>query len=156
MKASMQKMAETNTTTSGSISDLTELLRNANLPAIITQLDAFQTSLNTLSSYLQDRIIVVENTQVSMQVDISSIKGMVTFLPPPPQDTKPILVTIVRPTTKPTLEVKLIGSLSQPTSPVIDITPPEQSIHEEQPKIQYTIPKPNRGKGIARDINESP
>ncbi|GKG29176.1 hypothetical protein Tco_0416541, partial [Tanacetum coccineum] len=41
LKVSMQKMADTNTTTSGIINDLTELLRNANLPEIITQLNAF-------------------------------------------------------------------------------------------------------------------
>ncbi|GKB42044.1 hypothetical protein Tco_0886986 [Tanacetum coccineum] len=37
-------------TTSGTINNLTDLLRNANLPEIITQLNTFQTSLNTLIS----------------------------------------------------------------------------------------------------------
>ncbi|GJT82033.1 hypothetical protein Tco_1056375 [Tanacetum coccineum] len=50
LKETMQKKAETNTTTSGNITNLTELLRNANLPEIITQLNAFQTSLASLSS----------------------------------------------------------------------------------------------------------
>ncbi|GJX52482.1 hypothetical protein Tco_0280851 [Tanacetum coccineum] len=36
LKASMQKMTDTNTTTSGIINDLSELIRNANLPKIIT------------------------------------------------------------------------------------------------------------------------
>ncbi|GKD42724.1 hypothetical protein Tco_1267369 [Tanacetum coccineum] len=115
-------MAETNTTTSGNITELIKLLRNAKLLEIITQLNAFQISLNTLSSqcaniseslkeelefnqrllrvaegYIQNstrltqianslqainlpifqpRITAIENTQVTMQADISSIKGM--------------------------------------------------------------------------------
>ncbi|GJV24064.1 hypothetical protein Tco_1376759 [Tanacetum coccineum] len=39
LKATMQAMAETNTTTSGNITSLTELLRNAKLPEILTQLN---------------------------------------------------------------------------------------------------------------------
>ncbi|GKB88017.1 hypothetical protein Tco_0960289 [Tanacetum coccineum] len=50
LKATMQKMADTNTSTSGNITNLTKLLRNANLPEILTQLNAFQTSLNSFSS----------------------------------------------------------------------------------------------------------
>ncbi|GJX52483.1 hypothetical protein Tco_0280852 [Tanacetum coccineum] len=102
-----------------------------------------------------------------MQACISSIKKMVTEMfqafkglssaaPLEPEvetikkkpeheheDTKPISITIVRPTTNPTLEVELIRSSlgSQPTDLVIDITPPEK-----QPKIQYTTQKPDRGK----------
>ncbi|GJW48791.1 hypothetical protein Tco_0080437 [Tanacetum coccineum] len=50
LKASMQKMTETNTTTFGNINSLTELLRNANLPEILTQMNAFHTSLNSIST----------------------------------------------------------------------------------------------------------
>ncbi|GJW90068.1 hypothetical protein Tco_0167621 [Tanacetum coccineum] len=39
LKAAMQAMAETNTITSGNITSLTELLRNAKLPEILTQLN---------------------------------------------------------------------------------------------------------------------
>nr|GFC46834.1 hypothetical protein [Tanacetum cinerariifolium] len=63
------------------------------------------------------------------------------------QDTKPIPITIVRPIAKPDLEVKLIESSSrpQPTENVIDITPHEQSILEEQPESPYRTLKPDRG-----------
>nr|GEU63676.1 hypothetical protein [Tanacetum cinerariifolium] len=50
LKATIQTMAETNTTTSGNITSLTELLRNEKLPDIMTQLNVFQTSINSLSS----------------------------------------------------------------------------------------------------------
>ncbi|GKF46617.1 hypothetical protein Tco_0136419, partial [Tanacetum coccineum] len=76
-----------------------------------------------------------------------------------PQDTKPIPITIVRPITKTVLEVNLIESSSrpQPTGLVIDITSPEQSNREDQRENQsHTTPKADRGKGIARDTNESP
>ncbi|GKA42650.1 hypothetical protein Tco_0735310 [Tanacetum coccineum] len=74
------------------------------------------------------------------------------------QDTKPIPITIVKPIAKLDLEVKLIESSSrpQPTKNVINITPPEQSIHEEQPESPHTTPKPDRENGIARDTDESP
>ncbi|GKA12381.1 hypothetical protein Tco_0691927 [Tanacetum coccineum] len=50
LKEAMKKMAETNNTTFGNLTSLTELLKNAQLPKILTQLNAFQTSLNTFSS----------------------------------------------------------------------------------------------------------
>nr|GEU42036.1 protein kinase-like domain, concanavalin A-like lectin/glucanase domain protein [Tanacetum cinerariifolium] len=50
VKETMQKTAYTNNTTSGKITGLTELLRNANFQEIITQMNAFYTSLNTLST----------------------------------------------------------------------------------------------------------
>nr|GEX27341.1 concanavalin A-like lectin/glucanase domain-containing protein [Tanacetum cinerariifolium]GEZ74310.1 concanavalin A-like lectin/glucanase domain-containing protein [Tanacetum cinerariifolium] len=65
-----------------------------------------------------------------------------------PQDTKPIPITIVKPTAKPTLEVKLVRSSSlrpQPTGPIIDITPPEQSYPEGQTERPQTNPKLDRG-----------
>ncbi|GJT87049.1 hypothetical protein Tco_1068766 [Tanacetum coccineum] len=65
-------------------------------------------------------------------------------------DTKPIPIIIVRKTTKPTLKVELVGSSSQPTGPVIDVTP------HEQPESPQAALKAGRGKGIARDIDESP
>ncbi|GKC45568.1 hypothetical protein Tco_1063290 [Tanacetum coccineum] len=45
----MQKMAESNNTTSGKIICLTELLRNAQIPEILNQLNAFQSTLKALS-----------------------------------------------------------------------------------------------------------
>nr|GFB14326.1 hypothetical protein [Tanacetum cinerariifolium] len=47
------------------------------------------------------------------------------------------------------LETGIIRS-SQPTGPVIDVTPPEQ------PESPQASPKADRGKGIARDTNELP
>ncbi|GJX46023.1 hypothetical protein Tco_0271213 [Tanacetum coccineum] len=43
-----------------------------------------------------------------------------------PQDTKPIPITIVRPTTKPSLEVEIIRSSSRPqlTDPVLEVQVP--------------------------------
>nr|GEV00439.1 zinc finger BED domain-containing protein RICESLEEPER 2 [Tanacetum cinerariifolium] len=92
-----------------------------------------------------------------------------------PQDTKPILITIIRPITKPAPDIEMIRSSSrrqiidtilevqipkpktgiirsssQPTGPVIDVTPPEQ------PESPQAAPKADRGKGTARDTNESP
>ncbi|GJZ21670.1 hypothetical protein Tco_0558709 [Tanacetum coccineum] len=204
LKATMQKMAETNTTTYGNITNLTKLIRNANLPEIITQMNTFQTSLNSLSSQcasileslkedpefnqsLQKRITNVENTQVTMQADISSIKEMVTkmfaafkglYSSTPSateekdievvkvnkepgdehQDTEPISITIVRPIAKYVPEVELIGSSrTKFTNTVIDITPLEQRNHKEQYEdTSFITPKDNKGKGIARDIIESP
>ncbi|GKF82199.1 hypothetical protein Tco_0243855 [Tanacetum coccineum] len=67
-----------------------------------------------------------------------------------PQDTEPIPITIVRPTvTHP--ETKIIGSSSRPqlTDPIVEVQVPQP----ESPS--HTTPKPDRGKGIARDIDES-
>ncbi|GJX45380.1 hypothetical protein Tco_0262056 [Tanacetum coccineum] len=50
LKSSMQNLVESNTTNSGNITGLTELLRNANLLELLTQMNAFQTSLNALST----------------------------------------------------------------------------------------------------------
>ncbi|GJZ83697.1 hypothetical protein Tco_0648870 [Tanacetum coccineum] len=93
LKEEMKKMAESNTTISGNITNLTGLLRNAKLPEVITKLDAFKSTLNTLSTQLakianilkainlpsfHQRITIIESSQVTMQADISSIKEMVT------------------------------------------------------------------------------
>nr|GEX42443.1 hypothetical protein [Tanacetum cinerariifolium] len=74
------------------VSETLEANTNAKLPEIFTQFNAFQTSLNTISSQ----------------------------------------------------------SSSQPTGPVIDVTPPEH------PKSPQAAPKSHRGKGTARDTDESP
>ncbi|GKG33741.1 hypothetical protein Tco_0433900, partial [Tanacetum coccineum] len=50
LKEEMKKMAESNTTISGNITNLIELLKNAKLPEVITKLDAFHSTLNTLST----------------------------------------------------------------------------------------------------------
>ncbi|GJT86037.1 hypothetical protein Tco_1067754 [Tanacetum coccineum] len=69
-----------------------------------------------------------------------------------PQDTKPIPITIVRPTTKPALEVEIIGSSSRPqlTDPILEVQAPQP----ENPS--HTTPNPDRGEGIARDNDEPP
>ncbi|GJW35729.1 hypothetical protein Tco_0058649 [Tanacetum coccineum] len=124
LKANMKKMAEAYTTTFRNLSGLAELINNAKLPELLTKLEGFQSTLNTLSTqcasisdslkedpefnqrllkvaegYIQNsarlteisnslqainflgfhqRISNIENTQVTMQSDISSIKNMVT------------------------------------------------------------------------------
>nr|GEY06813.1 hypothetical protein [Tanacetum cinerariifolium] len=87
LKATMQTMAETNTTTYANITSLTKLIRNAKLPEIMTQINIFQTSINSLSSQcssilesitkdleFNQRITNTKNTQVTMQSNIASIK----------------------------------------------------------------------------------
>ncbi|GKA78433.1 hypothetical protein Tco_0784970 [Tanacetum coccineum] len=62
------------------------------------------------------------------------------------------------PTTKSVPKVEIIESSSRPqlTITVIDITPPEQSNPEEKHEDpSFTTPKLDRGKGKARDTNES-
>nr|GEV44920.1 ATP-dependent 6-phosphofructokinase 6-like [Tanacetum cinerariifolium] len=142
LKVSMQKMSDTNTTTSSNITDLIELLRNVSMQAVISSIKGMVTEIfhafKGFSSSTPSGSATIP-TVTKLEVNVVMGGGRIQRN---------------RPTTKPTLEVKLIESLSQPTSPVI--TPPEQSIHEEQPKIQHTTPKADRGKGIARDTDESP
>ncbi|GKG05242.1 hypothetical protein Tco_0325328, partial [Tanacetum coccineum] len=63
-------------------------------------------------------------------------------------ETKPIPITIVRPTTKPTHETKIIGSSSRPqlTDSILEVQVPH-------PESSHATPKPDRGKGIARDTD---
>nr|GEU49438.1 AT-hook motif nuclear-localized protein 1-like [Tanacetum cinerariifolium] len=66
-----------------------------------------------------------------------------------PRDTEPIPITIVKPTVT-SSETKIIRSSSR-----IQLTDPIVEVQVPQPESPYTTPKPNRGKGIARDTNES-
>ncbi|GKC98024.1 hypothetical protein Tco_1168299 [Tanacetum coccineum] len=50
LKEDMKKMAEAYTTTSGNLSGLTRLINNAKLPELLTKLEGFQSTLNTLST----------------------------------------------------------------------------------------------------------
>nr|GEY28542.1 hypothetical protein [Tanacetum cinerariifolium] len=50
LKEEMKKMAKSNNNTSNNLSSLTELLNNAKLPKILTKMDVFQSTLNTLST----------------------------------------------------------------------------------------------------------
>ncbi|GKC82338.1 hypothetical protein Tco_1138055 [Tanacetum coccineum] len=58
-----------------------------------------------------------------------------------PHVSEPIPITIIRPITKPTLELEIIGSSSrlQLTDTILEVQIP-------QPETQHTNPKPNRGK----------
>ncbi|GKB24047.1 hypothetical protein Tco_0863448 [Tanacetum coccineum] len=71
LKATMQAMAETNTTTSSNITSLTELLRNAKLPEILTQLNDYSELLKVTYKTLQDSL----RLQIT---DTSKMKEMVT------------------------------------------------------------------------------
>ncbi|GJT40522.1 hypothetical protein Tco_0940387 [Tanacetum coccineum] len=66
-------------------------------------------------------------------------------------ETKPIPITIVRPTTKPTHETKIIGSSSRPqlTDSILEVQVPH-------PESSHATPKPDRGKGITRNTDEPP
>ncbi|GKA41267.1 hypothetical protein Tco_0733860 [Tanacetum coccineum] len=50
LKEVMKKMVESTNTTSDNLTSPTELLRNAHLPYVLTKLNAFQSTLNTLST----------------------------------------------------------------------------------------------------------
>ncbi|GKE43289.1 hypothetical protein Tco_1470573 [Tanacetum coccineum] len=69
-----------------------------------------------------------------------------------PQDTEPIPITIVRPTTQPALEVEIIRSSSRPqlTDPILEVQPPQPG------NPSHTTPNPDRGEGITRDNDEPP
>ncbi|GJW44583.1 hypothetical protein Tco_0073382 [Tanacetum coccineum] len=124
LKKEMKKIDQSYNTTFGNLLGLTEIINNAKLLKLLTKLEGFQSTLNTLSTqcasiskslkedpefnqrllqaaegYIQNssrlteisnslqtinfpslhqRISNIENTQVTMQSDISSIKGIVT------------------------------------------------------------------------------
>ncbi|GJW63204.1 hypothetical protein Tco_0115088 [Tanacetum coccineum] len=152
----MKKMAKSNNAASGNITNLTKLLKNAQLPEVITKLDAFQSTLTTLSTYLKainlpsfhQRITTMEN----MQADISSIKGMVTEMfqafngmTSSTSSSSAYVPTAKQPKVNP--ETKIIGSSA---GLVIDITLPEQ------PESPPAAPKADKGKGITTDDTESP
>nr|GEX13090.1 hypothetical protein [Tanacetum cinerariifolium] len=50
LKEEIKKMAESNNNTSDNLLSLAELLNNAKLPEILTKMDVFQSTLNTLST----------------------------------------------------------------------------------------------------------
>nr|GEW55281.1 uncharacterized mitochondrial protein AtMg00810-like [Tanacetum cinerariifolium] len=129
LKASMQKMAKTNTTASGNITDLTELLRNAKLLDIITQLNDFHTFLNTLSSQCASISDSLKDKSQFNQRPLRAAEGYIKKNPP--------------------------GSLKFTTKEpgVEDVEEdPETENVEKEPEAE----KPNRGHGIARDTDESP
>ncbi|GJW63188.1 hypothetical protein Tco_0115072 [Tanacetum coccineum] len=124
LKEEMKKIDQSYNTTFGNLLGLTEIIKNAKLLKLLTKLEGFQSTLNTLSTqcasiskslkedpefnqrllqaaegYIQNssrlteisnslqtinfpslyqRISNIENTQLTMQSDISSIKRMVT------------------------------------------------------------------------------
>ncbi|GJR68944.1 hypothetical protein Tco_0015009 [Tanacetum coccineum] len=79
-KATMLTMAETNTTTSGNITGLTKHLRNANLLEIITQLDAFHTSINSLNSQCASiSESLKEDLEFNACHDLMSSSSVVTY-----------------------------------------------------------------------------
>ncbi|GJT07248.1 hypothetical protein Tco_0841710 [Tanacetum coccineum] len=204
LKALMLKMAKTNTATSGNITGLTELLRSAKFLELIKEPECNQRLLRAAEGYIQNstrlteianslkaikfprlqaRITTIENTQVTMQADISSIKGMVmemfqtfkglsssTSSEPEVENVEKepevaneevhvqesqvselILITIVRPLTKPAPELEIIrySSRLQLTYTILEVQIP-------QPKPHHTSLKPDIWKGIARDTDESP
>nr|GEU55971.1 copia protein [Tanacetum cinerariifolium] len=182
MKAAMQAMAETKTTTSASINSLSSqcasILESLNEDpefnqrlirlvkgyiqnsARLTEIANSMKELNFPS--LQLRITNIENTQVTMQCTTAipavtpleattTVEGRIlrnkSFL-----DTMPIPITIVRPTSKTVPKDEIIKSSSKPelNDPILEVLTPQQ------PKSPpYTTLMDNKGKGMARDIDDS-
>ncbi|GJY52796.1 hypothetical protein Tco_0444460 [Tanacetum coccineum] len=150
---------------STNLTELLTLVNNFDFPGLKTTVDSLQAAMTR-----------IENTQTNIQSDIASlkkdtseIKDMMTeilcafkgqpFSTPSSsesehetRDTGPIPINVARPTIKPTLkaETKIIRSLSRPrlTDPIVEVQIPE-------PKTLFLTLKPDRGKGIARDTDES-
>ncbi|GJX95263.1 hypothetical protein Tco_0349849 [Tanacetum coccineum] len=116
------------------------LRKNSNFPEFMTQLNAFQTSINSLSSYLRDfnlqsiqtRITNLENTQVIMQSDITSIKTDTSAM-------KEMMTEMFN---------AFKGFSSSTPSGIPTLQQPESQ--------SYITPKDNKGKDIARDTDDSP
>nr|GEU42962.1 hypothetical protein [Tanacetum cinerariifolium] len=123
------------------------------------------------------RITTIENTQGEpmLIVQITKEPKVEDAEQEPERPSRPIPITIVRPLTRhapeldmmgstsriklantilviptPQLATEMIGSSSQPTGPVIDITLPPQ------PKSPQASPKPDRGKGKITEDDELP
>ncbi|GJX17550.1 hypothetical protein Tco_0218382 [Tanacetum coccineum] len=107
LKASIQKMAETNTTTSGNITDLTEIIRNAKLPEIITQrsLSLIRDYSGMLKTIFKTPPGLLKLQTTSKEPDVINVEKEPEQKP---QDTKPIRITI-----KAAQEAKLLA-LSKP------------------------------------------
>ncbi|GKD71248.1 hypothetical protein Tco_1325338 [Tanacetum coccineum] len=196
-KESMQKMDESNNNTFDNITSLTELLNYAKLPHEFnqrllkaenyiqnsTRLIEIANSLKAINlPSFHQRITTIESTQVTMETNISSIKGMVTKMfqafkgmsSSTPSDSAFVL-------TSTQLEVHAsvrgggnLGSKLAKTSLLhkgganVNFSKPRTEIigssfalviditpleHPESPSV---APKANRGKGITTNDTESP
>ncbi|GKA78434.1 hypothetical protein Tco_0784971 [Tanacetum coccineum] len=77
LKATMQAMAETNTTTFGNVTNLIELLRNSKLPEILTKLNGFQASLNSLSSQCASILESLKEDPEFNQILLKAVEGYI-------------------------------------------------------------------------------
>ncbi|GJT60171.1 hypothetical protein Tco_1003704 [Tanacetum coccineum] len=163
LKASMQKMAKTNITTCGNITDLTEILRNDEhefnqrlLRAVegyiqnSTRLTEISNSLQAINfPSFQERITAIENTHVTMQADISSIKRMVTEIGGATVNCR----QKKEPEVEKEPEVKNVENELESSSRLqLTYTILEVQIPQPEPETL----KPDKGKGIARDTVGSP
>ncbi|GKB55437.1 hypothetical protein Tco_0906190 [Tanacetum coccineum] len=158
------------------------LRKNSNFPEFMTQLNAFQTSINSLSSYLRDfnlqsiqtRITNLENTQVIMQSDITSIKTdtsamkeMMTemfnafkgFSSSTPSGSTSILTVTSLEATATVGERRILKdkSLFGKNLPfTLRGSHNKWPLRKKNMSPSYITPKDNKGKDIARDTDDSP
>ncbi|GJV86887.1 hypothetical protein Tco_1530825 [Tanacetum coccineum] len=119
LKEEMKKMAESYTTTFGNLSGLTELINNAKLPELLTKLEGFQSTLNTLSSASipttpQPEVhAFIRRENLEKQHEDEAAETPIGYEPKRP--TRAVLVSTFRPITRPNPEVALIESSSRPS-----------------------------------------
>nr|GEW02772.1 copia protein [Tanacetum cinerariifolium] len=92
LKEDMKKMVESYTTTPDNLSGLTELINNAKLLELRTKLEGFLSTLNTLSTQVEDKPEIRRAEEPEHQH--------------PP--TRPIPITTVKPSTRPNLKLEMI------------------------------------------------
>nr|GEX78413.1 hypothetical protein [Tanacetum cinerariifolium] len=176
LKEEIKKMVESHNTISGNLSSLTRLLSNARLREILTKMDVFQSTLNTLRGEFREASSCMAKPPsytkgVPMQI-INTIKkhedaGIETTEEEPARASRAIPISTVIPISKPNPEIRIIKFSSRP--PLTDTTikflvsKPETEIIEsssgpviditppDQPESPPMAPKADRGKGIATD-----
>nr|GEY15518.1 hypothetical protein [Tanacetum cinerariifolium] len=156
LKEEMKQMAESHNTTSGNFSSFTELLNNAKLLEILTKMDVFQSTLNTLITTIKKpkdvgtETVKEELASASKAIPISNVilitrpnleNRLIQFSSRPPLTNTTLEFLVSKPKTE------IIRSSS---GPVIDMTPPEE------PESLPVAPKADRGKGIATDDIQEP
>nr|GEU52309.1 reverse transcriptase domain-containing protein [Tanacetum cinerariifolium] len=77
LKEDMKKMAKSYTNTSGNLLGLTKLINNAKLPELLTKLEGFQTTFNTLNTVLE---ILTPNSGAKIEL-IGSSRQQLTDTP---------------------------------------------------------------------------
>ncbi|GKA91248.1 hypothetical protein Tco_0813118 [Tanacetum coccineum] len=147
---------------STNLTELLTLVKNFDFPGLNTTIDSLQVQILGESSAHTTTISPIEETPSHTEgekADMETAKKepKVTNVKKEPEhetrDIGPIPIIVFRPTTKPTLEAKteIIRSSSRPRliEPIVEV----QILELE---TLLLTPKPDKGKGIARDTKESP